>query len=75
MLCDLFTLPNLPKGGTRKVFSQQEREVEEGNILIKEGTNTVKWTVTQYHAKMRELHPRPTVTRSPQDSMLSPRQL
>ena len=23
-------------------------------------TNTVKWTVPQYHAKRRELHPKPT---------------
>ena len=31
-----------------------------GIFFTRRVTNTVKWTVPQNHAKMRELHPRPT---------------
>ena len=30
-----------------------------GIFLSRRETNTVKWTVPQYHAKVIELHPRP----------------
>ena len=38
------------RDGYHKKFSHQERESRVG-IFYKEGNSTVKWTVTQYHAK------------------------